>query len=260
MTLRLLALVLGTVVAIAPAARAQPAAESSRSALRLRVIADPLRPVPAADVRLAGQGRSVSARTNDSGAVRFEGLPSGLFKATVRRIGFAPATVELRLGVGESALTVHLDQSRAYLDEVRVVADQPLAARLDDFEMRRLRGDASSTITRDEIEHRRPIALSQMLRGKAGIRIADSLGYILAVSTRGAKFTRAGRDMGMVDCVLRVMLDGVVLPALSNINSVVPSDVYGVEIFYGAARVPVQFAGLRTDNWCGVIAIWTRDR
>ncbi len=188
-----------------------------------------------------------------------EGLPSGLFKATVRRIGFAVATVELRLGVGENVLTLHLDQARAYLDEVRVVADQPLAARLDEFEMRRLRGEASSTITGEEIEHRRPIALSQMLRGKAGIRIADSLGYILAVSTRGAKFVREGGGR-MVDCVLRVILDGIVLPALSNIDGVVPSDVYGVEIFYGAARLPVQFAGLRTDNWCGMIAIWTRDR
>ncbi|MBL0170381.1 MAG: carboxypeptidase regulatory-like domain-containing protein [Gemmatimonadaceae bacterium] len=254
-----LALALVTTVAMASVAGAQASAEN-RAALRLRVVADSLRPVPAADVRLAGQGRAVASRTDDNGAVRFEGLPSGLFKATVRRIGFAPATVELRLGGGENALTVHLDQARAYLDEVRVVADQPLAARLDDFEMRRLRGDASSIITLDEIAHRRPIALSQMLRGKAGIRIADSLGYILAVSTRGAKFTRAAGAMGMVDCVLRVMLDGVVLPALSNIDAVVPSDVYGVEIFYGAARLPVQFAGLRTDNWCGVIAIWTRDR
>ena len=31
---------------------------------------------------------------------------------------------------------------------------------------------------------------------------------------------------------LRVMLDGIVLPALSNIDGVVPGDVYGVEIFY----------------------------
>ena len=94
--------------------------------------------------------------------------------------------------------------------------------------MRRLRGEASSTVTREEIEPRRPIALSKMLRGKAGIRIADSLGCILAVSTRGAKYERGGH---MVDCVLRVMLDGIVLPALSNIDGVVPGDVYGVEIF-----------------------------
>ena len=219
MTLRLLALTLVTTIAMATAAQAQASAqasaESSRAALRMRVLADSQRPVPAAEVRVAGQGRSVSSRTDDNGAVRFEGMPSGLFKATVRRIGFAPATVELRLGVGENSLTVHLDQARAYLDEVRVVADESLAARLDEFEMRRLRGDASSTITRDEIAHRRPIALSQMLRGKAGIRIADSLGYILAVSTRGAKYVRGN----LVDCVLRVMLDGIVLPALFNIDA-----------------------------------------
>ena len=65
---------------------------------------------------------------------------------------------------------------------------------------------------------------------------------------------------GMVDCVLRVMVDGIVQPPLTHLDAVVPNDVYGIEIFYGAARLPVQFAGLRTDNWCGMVAIWTRDR
>jgi len=59
---------------------------------------------------------------------------------------------------------------------------------------------------------------------------------------------------------MRLTLDGVVMPALSDIDAIIPKDVYGIEIFSGPARLPPELAGLRTDNWCGVIAIWTRDR
>jgi hypothetical protein len=237
--------------------------DATRAALRLTVTADSLRPVVDAEVALSGQGRAVRVRTDSSGRARFEGLPDGLFRVVIRRVGFSPATVELRLGLGENALSVRLDRSVATLDEVRIVANLPIAARLDEFEMRKLRGDASHVITRDEIERRGPIALSQMLRGIGGIRIADSLGAIVAISTRGNKASPGrlgGPPFGLVYCVLRVTVDGVVLPSLSNIDAVVPGDVYGVEIFNGPSRVPVQFAGLRTDNFCGLIAIWTRDR
>lgn len=55
------------------------------------------------------------------------------------------------------------------------------------------------------------------------------------------------------------MVDGIIVPALSSIDNIVPKEVHGVELYLGAARVPVELAGTRTDNWCGVIAIWTRD-
>ena len=94
-------------------------------------------------------------------------------------------------------------------------------------------------------------------------RIADSLGSIVAVSTRGAKPTRLtnGRPgFALVQCVMRVSIDGILLPALTNIDEIVPNDVHGIEIYFGPARTPPELAGLRTDNWCGLIAVWTRDR
>lgn len=250
-----------TLLASAPVHAQGDARQAMTARLSLRVLADSLRPVAGADVSLSGQGRSQTTRSDSSGLARFDGLPAGLYTARVRRVGLAPLQVELRIGLGENALTLHLEPSRAYLDEMRIVADRQLAARLDEFEMRRLRGEASSTITREDIVRRNPISLSQMLRGKSGIRIADSLGAIVAVSRRGAKPSRAPRDpFGLVDCVLRVTVDGVVQPALVNLDAVIPQDIYGVEIYNGSARLPVQFGGLRTDNWCGLIAIYTRDR
>lgn len=241
---------------------------SAQAALRLTIVADSARPVIDAEVALtdrqrAGSAGTVTSRTDSSGTLRLDGLREGVYRASIRRVGFSPAVVELRLATGENALTVRLDRSVATLDAMRVVGNLPVAARIDEFEMRRVRGEASHVITRDEIEKRRPIALSQLLRGVGGIRIADSSGAIVAVSTRGSKSAPGklgGPPFGLVYCVMRVTLDGVVLPTLSNLDAVVPGDVYGVEVFNGAARLPVQFGGLRTDNFCGLIAIWTRDK
>lgn len=185
-----------------------------------------------------------------------------MYRITVMRVGFAPARVDARVGAGENALTINLSGSVAALDAVRIVSNRVLSARLDDFEMRRLRGEASGTVTREEIAKRNPIKLSQLLRGFGGIRIADSLGSIVALSSRGNKPSRNqfGSGFGLVDCAMRTAVDGVLLPSLTNLDGIVPNDVYGVEIYNGPARLPPQFGGLRTDNWCGLIMIWTRDR
>jgi len=59
---------------------------------------------------------------------------------------------------------------------------------------------------------------------------------------------------------MRVAIDGVMLPALCDIEQMLPKDVCGVEVFKGPARLPPQFGGLRTDSGCGMILLWTRER
>jgi hypothetical protein len=49
-------------------------------------------------------------------------------------------------------------------------------------------------------------------------------------------------------------------PPLPSLDAMVAGGVHGIEIFNGPSRLPLELAGLRPDNWCGVIAIWTRDR
>lgn len=90
----------------------------------------------------------------------------------------------------------------------------------------------------------------------AGLRVADSLGAMVAVSTRGMKWERGANTF--VPCVMRVMLDGVVMSASTDIDQIIPFDVYAVEVFFGPSRIPPQYNGGRADQWCGLIAIWTR--
>lgn len=238
-------------------------AQESRGAVQLRVLDIASAPVAMAEVLLRGEkGRTFTARTDSAGAASVADVPPGLWVLSVRRLGVKPVTGSIRVSPGENAYTVRVEDAAMTLTGVRIVGGRSYSARLDDFERRRLSGQLSASVTRDEIERLGPISLSRMLRSMSGLRIGDSLGNVVAISTRGAKPTRLADRPGitMVQCVMRVVVDGTILPALSNIDQIAPSDVHGIEVYYGPARLPPELAGLRTDNWCGVIAIWTRDQ
>jgi hypothetical protein len=50
------------------------------------------------------------------------------------------------------------------------------------------------------------------------------------------------------------------MPYGFDLDQISPKDVHGIELFAGAARTPPNLTSIRTDSWCGLIVIWTRDR
>lgn len=246
------------------AARAQ--VDSSRTApssattaaLRLKLRQQDESPVAGAEVSVkSGKVERVS-RSDASGLVVADGLAAGSVEIRVRRIGFSQAQMLARVALGENEFTINIDGSSVALDEMRVVGNKPVVGRLEDFEMRLKRGDANTVFTWSQIEKRNPIALSQMLRGIPGIQIEDSLGLKIVVSSRGQKMARNGLNNFLDKCVLRIAVDGVIMPEITNLDAIVPRDVYGLEVFNGPSRLPPQLGSGRSDNWCGLIAIWTK--
>lgn len=236
---------------------------ADRAALAVRVVDTVDLGVTGAEVVLVrGRDERHTARSDSAGTAMFMDVEPGLWSLTVRRLGLRPISTILRLAPGRNAFTVRASPAALTLSGVRVVGDVPYSARLDDFERRRLSGAASATVTRAAIDRLDPPKLSRMLRGMNGLRIGDSAGYTVAISSRGAKPTRntLGVGFALVQCVMRVVVDGTLMPALFNIDEIVPRDVHGIEVYYGPSRMPPELAGLRNDNWCGVIAIWTRDK
>lgn len=236
---------------------------NTTAVLELRVLDASGQPVGGVEIRVEpSRGRTDLQRTDTLGLVRFSGLTPGALSVQARRLGMDRARVTLRVASGHNTYSLRLDASAIQLVGVRVVGDQVVSARLDDFERRRASGAASAVISREDIDRVNPPRLSRMLRGLAGLQLADSSGSIVAVSTRGAKPSRIAdrTGFGLVHCVMRVAIDGILMPPLSNLDALVPSDVHGVEVFNGPARLSPELAGLRNDNWCGVIAVWTRAR
>ena len=235
---------------------AQPIAPLGQNALRLVVVNDQDAPVPLADVIVQlGQLRA-RGRTDSSGVFRVQGLSIGDWHATVRRIGYSESVFDLRIVPGDNAFTITVDVSAAVLEDVNVV-EKRTSLRLVDFENRKARGEPSAVITREQIAKRNPVVLSQMMRTIPGLQMADDQGLKYPVAARGSV---PKNGVTVSACPMRIVIDGVMRPPLTNIDDVIPSDVHGVEVYYGPASLPMQLATFRTDKWCGLVAIWTRDR
>jgi hypothetical protein len=96
---------------------------------------------------------------------------------------------------------------------------------------------------------------------------AGNRGALYPISKRGPalKFTPKGLDSR--PCYMAVMIDGVVVRntysdstnAFDLRDLPPPEAVHGVEIFGGAASIPMKYAGVAvSDQTCGLIAVWTR--
>ncbi|MBC8087391.1 MAG: TonB-dependent receptor [Phycisphaerae bacterium] len=213
-------------------------------------------PVPGAEVRVSFGDKVASGRTDSIGVFRVEGLIVGEWRASVRRIGFRETSVDLHLWAGDNIYAIEVDETPASLTDVEVVAPRVGSIRLRDFEARVARGAPNSVVTRKDIVKRNPVYLSQLLRGMSGIQVTERGGSRIAVTSRGSV---PGKGM-MVACELRMSVDGMLRPPLTDLDEIIPNDVHGVEVYFGPARLPQQLANFRTDNWCGLVAIWTRDR
>ena len=75
-------------------------------------------PIDAAQVALAGRAATADAE----GRWSLSGLPAGAHTLRVRRIGYAPATIELTLGTADTVVTVSLAPMALPLDEIVVTA------------------------------------------------------------------------------------------------------------------------------------------
>lgn len=224
--------------------------------LRIHVVNSADKPIPTAEVRVSLGNSVATGRTDSAGIFRADGLKTGEWHASIRRIGFRETTVDFHLLEGDNIYTIAVDEVPAELSDVRVVSSRPYSIRLRDFEDRRARGEPNASVTRKEIDKRNPVKLSQLLRGMPGIQLTEINGVRVAVAARGA----VPKQGNLVNCPLRMSVDGQLRPPLSDIDEVMPLDVHGIEVYYGPGRLPMQLANFRTDNWCGLIAIWTRDR
>ncbi|MDB4917050.1 MAG: hypothetical protein JWM95_4694 [Gemmatimonadetes bacterium] len=114
-------------------------------------------------------------------------------------------------------------------------------------------------MTREDILKRNPVDIWQMLAGIPSIRIADYQGQKLAMSTRTLVL-----DENSKPCYLLVAIDGrpqvtsQERPAFDLKELPAPPLIYGIEVFAGAATIPLQFAGIGDGKWCGLISVWTR--
>jgi hypothetical protein len=220
-----------------------PLARRAESAQRLGVIEGivtdtGLAPIPSAEVVVVSS--AIAMRTGPNGVFRLPGLSPGSHILIVRRIGFFPASMILRLSDSD---TVHvsfaLKRAAQEIEVVTVMGERGQSLRLMEFEYRRRFGKGRYRGRREIDWHR-------------GSSTADLLRLL------GMRLVRLPADDGR-PCGGRVFLNGVALPAPVDPDDLpAPPELAGIEVYKGVPPpIPLQYGGMSA---CGnVIMLWTTD-
>lgn len=246
-------------------------AQTEPSILRGRVI-DARTAAPMRDVSVtitSGRDTLGRARSDSSGA--FQSAVRSIAPTVVvhfSRIGYridsltTPVALELPLRVAMVSASAGTNTLAAM-----VVRDTARSS----FERRARRNTGGTYIRLEDIEKRKPERTSDLFRSYPGVRIEDSSGVTQLVSLRSvrqqpptSRKTTIGGEAALLPstnaarCVLRVGTDGRLMPPDYSVDNVRPADVRGIELYLGAATLPVEFSSVQPDAPCGIVMIWTK--
>jgi hypothetical protein len=211
------------------------------------LVADRKNGMPIVDALVKVPARGLASRADSMGEVRFRGLDPGLLRVNATRVGYAPMTANVIIGVDDTATVVFLMQaSTANLDTVRVNASRS-PSYLREFEARRTMG-LGRFLTEATLDSSRTRSLADVVATRfAGLHAQWSFDHmsVAIASTRGSA---SGRG-----CVAQIFIDGYVGKG-EDLAALKSEDVGGVEYYSNAP--PVQYA--RAGPGCGTIIIWTK--
>ena len=226
-----------------PAARTLGAQGGSSTLVAGVADAETGQPLEGAEVLLVRLGRL--GRANVMGEATISGVPRGLQRVRVRRLGYAPAEIDLAVSGDTTGAVFRLQRVATQLGEVNVEA-QWVPPNIRDFEARR-RQAIGRFLTDSILDHDRDrdFSLVAMTRFPGLMTVPDSSGRPLLSSRRTA---------GLSLCPVQVYLDGVNLGREYG-DWVRTWDLAAVE-YYTGMQVPVRY---RTGAYgCGVLLLWSK--
>jgi len=203
------------------------------------------------EVEVAILGTESQTTTDSTGRFSMAGLPLGLHVVRARKIGYKVSYTPVRLAAGDEwkgrIVIRRLPQILAEIVVVGKWGKPPQyanTAKYDDFYRRRA-GRVGRYLTREDIDRRNAVRITQLLTGTLGLRVG---------------FDRPGGDeiefatcpaFGISIWIDGQKLSGTVAELLRVIN---PSDVEAMEIYSRESQVPAEFR----DSSCAAIVMWTR--
>jgi hypothetical protein len=206
-------------------------------------------PIGGAYLRLSlpNRGSTTSVESDEDGKFNAVGVPAGPAWLVARRIGYRPDSVQVTVNAGETVeSTVQLERIAVELDRVQVIGRRDVTGPMAGFYKRMGQG-AGRFFTASDIERRNASRMSDMFRMIPGMRI-ESRGFQSAIRMRGSR------------CAPLVWLDAQPLFAGEvDLDAFDPRTFEGMEIYSGAASVPVEFQGnQRMSSACGTIVLWSK--
>lgn len=217
--------------------------------------ADTGQPLEGAEVILLGVHRL--ARANALGEASIAQVPRGVQRVRVRRLGYAPAELDLAMTGDTTGAVFRLQKAALRLGTVNVEAEW-MPARMKEVEARRRQG-IGRFLTEADLERDRGRDFQLVVTTRfPGLRtVIDSTNHRVLASTRD----RAGLSMpsrpglnGIAPCYTTVYLDDILLQNEER-DLIQTWDLAAVE-YYTGSEVPVRY---RTKAYgCGVLLLWSK--
>lgn len=237
-----------TIACLAVAALATPAAAQRRPSVVSGTVHDSSG-APIAGVQVVIADSPFGVRSDSLGNFRLPTMREGKQDVHFRRMGFDSTTVRTELGHDSVVtLAVVMNALAQDLAAATVTADAEVMRALRGFYDRKKSG-FGYFVTRDDIEQRHAMMVSDALRNIPGVRVVRVGGR------SGVRFARS--TMASRDCPPQLYVDGIMARGM-EIDDLTPSDIEGMEIYQGSSVIPPQFNDRTGNAICGVIAVWTR--
>ena len=234
------------------AAGARRASAQVRTASLVGVVRD-TSGAPVSGVEVWLRGTDFYTHTGDNGGFRLLDLTPGDAKLTLRRLGFEPLTVGIKLSPGvRDTVVISLSILAASIAGMSVEEERMTRSTrlLKGFWDRRASG-FGHFVTRAEIEAKDAHNFADLVRMTPGLSV---------VTVGGRQSIRLRNNGGRGDCPPQYWLDGSRIDNAGP-DEFEPSTLEAVEIYNGVATIPPQFSprmvsfGPRT---CGAIVVWSR--
>ncbi len=217
------------------------AAQAQKGSIRILILDEETgEGIAEAFVRLKGR---TPFFTDPRGRVAIDSLPVGRHEIEVGALGYEPRREYLFIQEGSTPeRRIALSFTGDKLPEVVVEARQEkLYPRYADFHRRQQNG-AGTYITWREIRDKGFTRLGDVVRSVRGVRVRCPTNDCVIEMVRSA-------------CLPRVWVDGRISDYFGANTPV--GDVYGIEVYRGAADMPAEFVG---NGMCGAIVVWTKNR
>jgi hypothetical protein len=206
---------------------------------------------PVANARVGLMGSSAATMTRANGEFVLDSLPAGTQALVVRQLGYSPTEVPVELSSRTPArVTVKLGVLVPQLSPVEVTSRREEGLQKVGFLDRKRTSAGGYFITPEEMERRKPIKFTDVLRTTPGLRVSEQNGQAMISSTRSAQ---GG------GCVT-VFVDGAPWQQLDpgDLDTFVqPNEVAAVEVYNGAS-IPGQFTTPGSN--CSAVVVWTKTR
>lgn len=238
--------ILLAVIALGASVSAQARAQRA-GAISGVVLTSDSSPIPFARVALIGSGAVASS--DGEGRFHITSAPEGRHELYVRKIGFSPRIVPVRVRSGDTlALRLHLERLEP-LELQTIEVSAPVHPMLRGFETRRALG-IGTFLRHDDILKMQPRSVTDVLRRIPGLQIRPlpgPHGTNLSVVQRGQR------------CPVMFFLNGSPFPILETpiTHYVTVEELVAVEV-YSPSELPAQFNSSAGAARCGVVGLWTQ--